>query len=186
MNGRDLPQARFPKAQFLGILRAASGVSVAWITDAAAQQGDEPGSEWAWLEVGISNIIDIGWDEQRVQPNNTTVPATQDVIVIGRRQCTLNVMAYSEDPNELEAIDLCERIRFAFNRQDIHDLMVPNISLRWCEKVVPLPNSKMNGRDQLRANMDIQINYSIGVDVGNAGPRNYVLDAGTATGTLEP
>ena len=64
--------------------------------------------------------------------------------------------------------------------------MVPNISLRWCEKVVPLPNSKMNGRDQLRANMDIQINYSIGVDVGNAGPRNYVLDAGTATGTLEP
>ena len=96
------------------------------------------------------------------------------------------MMAFCEDPTELEAFDLCERVRMAFNRETIHSIMKPNMSLRWCEKVVPLPKSKINGRAQLRANMDILLNWSVGADVGNAGTENYLLNAGLSGGTLLP
>lgn len=185
MNGRELPQMRVPKQQFIRIIEAASGVAVVWDTDDAPQIGDEAGSEWAWIQLGMQGPIDIGWDEQRTQLNESTVPPTQDTITIGRRECTLNVMAYSEDP-ELEAFDLCERIRMGFNTDRVRSFMIPTISLRWCERVVRLPKTKINGRLQLRANLDVQMSYAVGADSGNSGTKNYVLDAGVASGTLKP
>ena len=85
MNGRDLPKGKVPKQQMLKLIRAASGVEVVWNTDPAPQVGQSEGGEWAWIELSISGIEDIGWDEQRTTLDTSTVPNTQQQTIIGRR-----------------------------------------------------------------------------------------------------
>ena len=184
MSGADLPQDKTPDDQFIALIRAVSGVFVRWDTDPQGLPAPQAGMEWAWIEMGVSGSEDVGWDEGRVEPNEGTVPPTQTQTVHGQRQCTLTIMAYSLDP-KLKATDLCGRVRMGFNRQDVHDkYMQPNISLRWCEKIIRLSNVTSQNRIILRANMDIALNYAVAANVGNAGPAEYVLGVEGATGTV--
>jgi hypothetical protein len=186
VSGADLPGENLPKEKFLEILRAASGVQCAWITDKQdAPLGLKPGTEMAWIEVSVANIIDIGWDEERTYEDDSTTPPTVTSIIIGRRQCTIRCNAYSLDAR-LEAYDLCGRVRFAFNRQAIHDLYIPTMSLRYCEKTIVLNNETRNGRLCRRANIDLQWAYTVSSTNVNPAPQGYVLDAGTVTGEVVP
>jgi hypothetical protein len=186
VSGADLPGENLPKEKLLEVLRAASGVQVVWLTDKqSAPLGMLPGSEKAWIEASVNNIVDIGWDEQREVMDDTTNPPTQQTVIIGHRQCTLKVMCYSLDAN-LEAYDLAGRVRFAFNRQAIHDLYTPTIAIRYCEKTIVLPPTPRDGRNIRRASIDLQMSYVVSsVDV-NPAPQGYVLSAGEVSGEVVP
>ena len=183
MSGADLPQDKVPKDQLLAIVRAASGVQVVWDTDERPHLGQEPSEEWAWLEIGATGSKDIGVDEQRAQPNTATVPPTQSAIVVGRRRCTVNLMAYSLDRG-IDAADLCGRVRFGFHRQAVRDLMAPTLALIRFERIVRLPQYTRDGRVCLRANMDVQMAYVVAADVGDSAASGYILSVGSANGTL--
>ena len=185
MNGRDLPQEVLPKAQFLRIIREASGVDAVWDTDDRPQLGQDSDGELAWIELGVSGSEKVGLDEGLAEPNTTTTPPTQNTLTVGHRHCVLNLMAYSID-KDLEAYDLCARVRMGFNRRRIHELMEPTIALRSFHPIIRLPKSVQDGRIMLRANMGIAMSYAVSADTCNAPAQDYVLSVAPVTGTPTP
>jgi hypothetical protein len=182
VNPVNHPGEFLPRELFLEVIRAASRVQVHWRTrKRQALLGLQAGGERAWIEMYATNSEDVGWDERRVQPNLTTNPPTQNAITIGHRNCTLRLMAYSLT-DALEASDLLGRVRFGFNRVAVHDLMKPRAALRWCEKIISLPDTVREGRDCLNATMDIQMSYAVGDDTQDPAVNDYLLGAGTVTG----
>jgi len=101
-------------------------VLVVWYTRKRPLLGVRPAGERAWILATMQSYRAIGIDEQRQVFNATT--NQNDTIVVGQRAFTLVVRAESLDA-DLEAFDLCERVRFRFRSQTARALMVPNLAL---------------------------------------------------------
>jgi hypothetical protein len=183
-----VPGEIFPEEQFLKILTLASGVQVVWRASKRPHLGQAAGGVAAWIEVFDTGSEDVGRDERRVQPNPATSPPQQSAITIGHRHVTLSCMAYSLTKT-LKARDVLARLRFGFNRAAVHDLMQPNISLRWCERITNLPEAEANGRTIWKAHMDVQMNHVVSADTLDPSVEGYALSVnggGFTPGALDP
>lgn len=163
------PSPKLPKQQLLTLFETISGVQVRWNTGQRPLLGQRPGTEKAWLLVGLQGWRELGTDELRVKYNPET--NSNDEMLIGQRTFTAALQAFSLDP-ELDAYDLLERVRFRVRTQAARALMVPILALRDFQQILVLPPDQaatVGGHIVLRATMDVRMNCVIGASPNDPG-----------------
>jgi hypothetical protein len=171
-----VPSPRLPKEQLIKLFKAISGVSVAWNTRRRPLLGHAPNNEPAWLLIGLQAWREVGVDELRYQWNPVT--NANDVIIVGQRQFTVDVKAFSLS-EKLEAFDLCERVRFRLRTAFARALMIPILSLRDIQPIQqpPAMEATPGGHIVLRADMDVRMNCVVGADPNDPGEGNVIESA---------
>jgi hypothetical protein len=166
------PSPRVPKAALLLLIQTLSGVQTMWRTDAApAIPGMGPGLERARIWLRLTSYGSVGVDEQREEYD--PVADQNDIVNIGQRQLTLSIRAESLDAN-LEAFDLCERIRFRLRTWTARTLFAPaGLSLRDVQPIAVL-EQKVDTRIMKVAVMDVRWNLVVFADPLVAGEGEYI------------
>jgi hypothetical protein len=142
-----------------------------------------PGIERARVWLRVNSYVTNGIDEERAIFNAST--QAQDRIVVGQRQFTLSVRAESLDGN-IEAFDLCERIRFRLRTFTATQIFGPaNLSIRDVQPMAVL-EQRVDSRIMRVATMDIRWNYVVFFDPldGGGGIIQTVNGGGWIPGTL--
>ena len=178
-----LPSPRAPKEQLLALFAMVSGVQVAWWTARRPLQGLKPLNEKAWVLIGIQSWVGVGVDELRTRWNETTQQNEQ--LLVGQRQFTVVVSARSLDAS-LEAVDLCERVRFRLRTQAARALMIPKLALRDIQPTTTLPDAIVEGRTLLAASMDVRMACVVAEDPMDPGEGDWIGTATPGPGTLLP
>lgn len=161
------PSPRLPKAALLSLISTLSGVQAFWRTDKTpAVPGTGPALERARVWLRVNSYVTNGIDEERAIYNATT--QANDRIVVGQRQFTLSLRAESVDAN-LEAYDLCERIRFRLRSLTARAIFAPaNLSLRDVQPMSVLETIAA-GRVMRVAVMDVRWNLVVFADPNDGG-----------------
>lgn len=180
------PTPRIPRDRIEQIIKYASGVAVAWQTKKRPNLLPQDNKERAFVFLSMQSPKGVGTDEQRTQLDETTNDL--DVVIGSHRTCTIVVRAYSWDP-EIEAYDLCERIRMGLSRDAVRALMVPTIALVSCEATHILNDEEVSGRVLLAASMDVRLRVVLQTDPQNANGGDWIATVNTTDavpGTLLP
>lgn len=166
------PSPRAPKAVFLELIGTLSRVQAIWRTDKApVAPGEAPGLEHARIWLRISSYNAVGVDEEREQYDSV---ADQNAIInVGQRQLTLSLRAESLDAN-LEAYDLCERVRFRLRTRTARAIFAPaNLSLRDIQPTIVF-EQRADSRTMRVATMDVRWNLVVFADPNDPGEGNYI------------
>ena len=191
--GPVVPSPRLPRAQLLTLYRTLAGVQVVWNTGNRPLLGYRPGTERAWALLGIQGIQQLGTDELRYTWN--AKENRNDEVLVGQRTFTASFQAFSIDA-ELEAYDLCERVRFRMRTQTARALMVPFLALRDFQNIQQPPPEQMQvaaggpAHIVLRATMDVRMLAVVGDGPNDAGGGGVIATAPVPTpvygGNLKP
>jgi len=191
--GPVVPSPRLPKEQLLTLYRTLAGVQVVWNTGNRPLLGYRPGTERAWVLIGLQSWRELGTDELRYTWN--AKENRNDEVLVGQRAFTVPVQAFSIDES-LEAYDLCERIRFRLRAQTARALMVPTLALQDLQPIVqPAPEQLQVAAGGpahivLRATMDVRMLCCIGDGPNDAGGGGIIESAAVPTpvygGNLKP
>lgn len=174
------PSPRLPKKQLLKLFETLSGVQVVWNTGQRGLLGYRPGTERAWLLIGMQAWQQLGVDELRLTWNPKLNANTE--LLVGQRAFTVPVQAFSIDP-ELEAYDLCERVRFRLRTMTARSLMTPVLALRDIQQAVQLPAEDLQqmagglSHIVLRASMDVRMLCVVGDGPNDAGGGGIIATA---------
>ena len=182
----ELPTPRIPKCRIVEIVTYASGVPTVWQTSKRPNLIPNGQNERAFILLSAQSPGQVGTDEERTELDETT--NNLDVVIGSHRTVTITLRAFSWDP-QLEAYDLCERVRFGLNRDAIRALMVPTIALVSCERTNVLTDQEVQGRVILSASMDIRLRAVLQTDPQNANEGNWIEtvdEGGIIPATLTP
>jgi hypothetical protein len=154
----QLPSPRIPKALLLNVVRLASGVPAAWVTDKWPAFPQDPGFERARIIVSPGAYANVAIDELLLTWN----PATNrnDVVTAAHRLLTLSLKAQSLD-DTLEAIDLLERVRARLRTERIQTLWRPTVALQDIKPIVPLGNQWADSVAMPTAVMDVRFKLAL-------------------------
>lgn len=166
------PSPRAPKAALIALIAKLSGVQTLWRTDKVpAIPGMGPGLEHARIFLRVTSYGSIGTDELRQRYNAVT--NANDNVLVGQRQFTLSVRAESLDAN-LEAYDLCERVRFRLRTEVARGIFSPAfLSLRDVQPIAPF-EQRVDSRTMRVATMDIRWNLVVFEDPLDPGEGNWI------------
>ena len=178
------PSPRFPKQRLLELVRTLSGVQAVWSTRKRGLEGLRPGTERAWVLVGVQSYVPVGVDELRHEFD--PVLNRNAEILIGQRNFTMVLRAQSLTET-LEATDLLERVRFRLRTVTARAIMVPLLALRDFGAVISLPDSEYNLGGvivgQLEATLDVRMACVLAADPMDGG--EFIETVGADDVTLE-
>ena len=184
------PSPREPKATLLAIIKAIAGVQVVWSTDRRQHLGQMLGKEHAWIFASIASWTSVGIDQLRMVYNATK--DANDELLVGQRQFTLRLKAQSYDAT-LEAMDLCERVRFRLRTPTARALFNGIIALVDIPPTVMLPEETVVAggieRCLLTASMDVRMACVVASDPLDPDGGGYIATVdggGFIPGTLTP
>jgi hypothetical protein len=167
------PSPRIPKQTLLQLIATLSGVQTLWRSDRApAIPGESPGLEHARIWLKITTYANNGTDEQRLQYD--AAADTNDLLNVGQRQFTLSIRAECFNPiSEIEAYDLCERIRFRLRTATARSIFSPaNLALRDVQPIAAFEQKvDVGGTSRMIpcATMDVRWNW---VATGDPNPQD--------------
>jgi hypothetical protein len=174
--GNVNPSPRLPKQTLLTLIATLSGCQTLWRTDHnMAIPGQARGLEHARIWLKITTYASNGTDELRMLYDSTA--DVNDLFNVGQRQFTLSIRAECFNPiSEVEAYDLCERIRFRLRTYTARNIFSPaNLALRDIQPIAAF-EQKVDSRIIPVATMDCRWNW---VATGDPNPQdayegNYV------------
>ena len=180
-----IPSPRLPKAKLLTLVKTIAEVQTVWNTGSRGLLGYRPGTERAWILVGMQGWRELGTDELRVEWN--AAENRNDEIVMGQRTFTMTLQSFSLDAS-LEAFDLLERVRFRMRSETARAIMVPTLALKDFKPIQTLPNLEAQAGNVshivLRASLDVGMNCVVGTDPNDPGEGHVIESVTVATPTV--